>query len=52
VLGLFTDEPKGALVEVEAIPVPEESRNTMFDVVMLVHRKRCFQAAAFSAAGT
>jgi hypothetical protein len=39
VLGLFTDEPKGALVEVEAIPVPEESRNTMFDVVMLVHRE-------------
>jgi len=38
-LGLFTDEPKGALVEVEAIPVPEESRNTMFDVVMLVHRE-------------
>ncbi len=38
VLGLFTDEPKGALVEVEAIPVPEEGRNTMLDVVMLVHR--------------
>jgi hypothetical protein len=39
VLGLFTDEPRGALVEVEAIPVPEESRNTLLDVVMLVHRE-------------
>jgi hypothetical protein len=39
VLGLITDEPKGALVEVEAIPVPGESRNTMLDVVMLVHRE-------------
>jgi hypothetical protein len=39
VLGLFTHEPKGALVEVEAIPVAEESQNTMLDVVMLVHRE-------------
>jgi hypothetical protein len=39
VLGLFTDEPRGALVEVEAISVPEESRNTLLDVVMLVHRE-------------
>jgi len=39
VLGLFTDEPKGALVEVEAIPVSEESRTTMLDVVMSVHRE-------------
>jgi hypothetical protein len=37
VLGLFTDEPKGALVEVEAIPVPPEGRTTLLDVVMLVH---------------
>jgi hypothetical protein len=39
VLGLFTDEPRGALVEVEAISVPEEGRNTLLDVVMLVHRE-------------
>lgn len=37
VLGLFTDEPKGALVEVTAIPAPEESRSTMLDVAMHLH---------------
>jgi len=39
VLGFFTDEPKGALVEGEAIPVPEERQNAVLDVVMLVHRE-------------
>jgi hypothetical protein len=38
VLGLFTDEPKGALVEVKALPVPEDSRDALLDVVMLAHR--------------
>jgi hypothetical protein len=37
VLGLFTEEPKGALVEVQALPVPEDSRDALLDVVMLVH---------------
>jgi hypothetical protein len=48
VLGLFTDEPKGALVEVEAIPVPEEDRNTMLDVVMLVHQEDAHKLLALS----
>jgi hypothetical protein len=39
VIGLFTDDPKGALVEVQAIPVPEEHRSRMLDVVMHVHRE-------------
>jgi hypothetical protein len=39
VLGLFTNEPKGALVEVEAIPVPVEGRSSLLDVVMLAHRE-------------
>lgn len=37
VLGLFTDEPKGALVEVRALPVPKDNRDALLDVVMLVH---------------
>lgn len=39
VLGLFTDEPKGALVEVEALAVSAENRSRLLDVVMLVHRE-------------
>lgn len=38
VLGLFTDEPKGALVEVNAIPAPEELRNKVPDVAMHLHQ--------------
>ena len=38
VLGLFTDEPKGALVEVEALSVSAENRSRLLDVVMLAHR--------------
>jgi hypothetical protein len=39
VLGLFTDEPKGALVEVETIPALEQGRSASSDVTMLVHRE-------------
>jgi hypothetical protein len=39
VLGLFTDEPKGALVEVETISDPEAAHNPMPDVMMQVHRE-------------
>jgi hypothetical protein len=38
VVGLYTDEPKGALVEVEAIPVPPGFPADMLDVALRVHR--------------
>jgi hypothetical protein len=36
VLGFYTDEPKGALAEVEALPVPEGNAD-LLDVVLIVH---------------
>ena len=39
VLGLFTDEPKGALVEVETVSVPEDFPDAEFDMMMNVHRE-------------
>lgn len=37
VMGLFTDELKGGLVEVEAIPIAEQYRDDGLNVVMHVH---------------
>jgi hypothetical protein len=39
VVGLYTDEPKGALVEVETIPVPPGFPADMLDVALRVHRE-------------
>lgn len=37
VMGFFTEELKGGFVEVQALPVPEEYRDEMLDIVMHVH---------------
>lgn len=39
VLGLFTDEPKGALVEVEVVGPDRIGHSGASDIVMLVHRE-------------
>jgi hypothetical protein len=37
VMGFFTEALKGGFVEVQALPVPEEYRDEMLDIVMHVH---------------
>jgi hypothetical protein len=51
VVGLFTAEPKGALVEVEVTIIPEESQNDLLDVLMWVHKDDAHKTLRALAAG-